>query len=101
MNIIILPMLDGNACVIISKLIIRNLGIVAVSTPNSIIAFKNAVLQNFIATEGRLNPICWRVRKIVAKNNVIITATYACIHRSLAGPQEKSVATVRCRVLEE
>src|SRR6267154_2385868 len=98
MNIIFLSMLDSNTHIIIAKLVVGDLGIVTIPSPNAIVTFKNRVLENFITAECYFNTVCRRIRKIISKNNIIITTSLATIHSCLTRPQKKAIAAVRNRV---
>lgn len=68
-------MLDSNGNAVISELITGDISIVAITTPNAMVALKNPVAYYTIPAECDLYAIGWCIGKIILEQEIIITTT--------------------------
>ena len=83
---------DGDASFAVGQVIAQNERPETVAAPNAVGTFADHIAPDGIAGESDLHAIGGCMAKIVAKNNVIVTATCASIHGGLACPKEKPIA---------
>src|SRR5574338_502464 len=93
-DLILLAMFYSNSDPVVAKFIVADIGFVTIAAPNTMITFKYPVVNNRVAAESHLHSIGWRIGKIISQDHIVIATALSIVHRSLAGPKKKTIATV-------
>ncbi|MBV6491400.1 MAG: hypothetical protein CNCCGFBP_01997 [Fimbriimonadaceae bacterium] len=100
-ELIVLPVLEGDAFGVQPESIGDHLRVVAVAAPNPVPALEDQVVDERVAAEGGLDPVRRRVAEVVAEKQVVVAAPLPGVHRGLARPQKEPIAAVRHGVVGE
>ena len=94
MNGIVLPVFDRDSSAVVPELVTGDLCFIAVSAPDTMRTFKDAVRNNLVPAESNFNTVGRCIREIISNDQVVVTATLPGVHRCLPCPQKEPVATM-------
>jgi hypothetical protein len=85
-NDVLLTMFDGDIDSVVAKFIAADICLITVATPYTMMAFKDAVVDDLISAEGHFDTVGRRIGKIISHDQVVITSALPAVHRALSGP---------------